>query len=80
MARARDLHRQGVDVLIGIVETHGRGETQAMADGLPQLARKKVEYQGRTLEEIGPRWPLGAQARHSPRRRAGASQCARQSP
>ncbi|WP_343927853.1 sensor histidine kinase KdpD [Pigmentiphaga daeguensis] len=52
LARARDLHRQGVDVLIGIVETHGRGETQAMADGLPQLARKKVEYQGRTLEEM----------------------------
>lgn len=52
LARARDLHRQGVDVLIGIVETHGRGETQAMADGLPHLARKKVEYQGRTLEEM----------------------------
>ncbi|CAM5371862.1 Sensor protein KdpD [Rhodanobacter lindaniclasticus] len=52
LARARDLHRQGIDVLIGIVETHGRGETQAMADGLPYLARKKVEYQERTLEEM----------------------------
>ena len=26
LARARELHRQGVDVVIGIVETHGRGE------------------------------------------------------
>lgn len=52
LARARELHRQGVDVLIGIVETHGRGETQAMADGLPHLARKKVEYQARVLDEM----------------------------
>ncbi|MET4578722.1 sensor histidine kinase KdpD [Ottowia thiooxydans] len=52
LARARELHRQGVDVLIGIVETHGRSETQAMADGLPHLARKKVEYQGRMLDEM----------------------------
>lgn len=52
LARARELHRQGVDVVIGIVETHGRSETLAMVDGLPLLPRKKVEYQGRQLEEM----------------------------
>ncbi|MBN0077597.1 histidine kinase, partial [Pseudomonas aeruginosa] len=52
LARARELHRQGVDVVIGIVETHGRSETQTMVEGLPLLPRKKVEYQGRQLEEM----------------------------
>ncbi len=52
LARARELHRQGVDVVIGIVETHGRSETQTMLEGLPLLPRKKVEYQGRQLEEM----------------------------
>ncbi|RCW65779.1 sensor histidine kinase [Pseudorhodoferax soli] len=52
LARARELHRQGVDVVIGIVETHGRSETHAMLEGLPNLARKRVEYQGRQLEEM----------------------------
>jgi two-component system sensor histidine kinase KdpD len=52
LTRARELHRQGVDVLIGIVETHGRQETQALLDGLPQLARRQVPYQGRVLEEM----------------------------
>lgn len=52
LARVRELHLQGVDVLIGIVETHGRRETQGMAEGLPHLARKKVEYQGRTIDEM----------------------------
>ncbi|MBN9460838.1 MAG: sensor histidine kinase KdpD [Burkholderiales bacterium] len=52
LVRARELYRQGVDVVIGIVETHGRSETQALVEGLPQLLRRKVEYQGRTLEEM----------------------------
>ncbi|WP_026686463.1 sensor histidine kinase [Azovibrio restrictus] len=52
LTRARELQRQGMDVLIGIVETHGRAETLAMAEGLPLLPRKRVEYQGRQLEEM----------------------------
>ncbi len=52
LARAKELKRQGVDVVIGIVETHGRSETLAMVEGLPQLPRQKVDYQGRTLEEM----------------------------
>ena len=35
---ARNLVDDGVDVLAGIVETHGRGETAALLDGLPVLA------------------------------------------
>ena len=46
LARARELQRQGTDVLIGIVETHGRSETLALVEGLPLLPRKKVDYQG----------------------------------
>ncbi|GAD22080.1 sensor histidine kinase KdpD [Acidovorax sp. MR-S7] len=52
LARARELHRQGIDVVVGIIETHGRSDTQAMLEGLPQLPRKQVEYQERTLEEM----------------------------
>jgi two-component system sensor histidine kinase KdpD len=52
LARARELQRQGTDVVIGIVETHGRSETHAMLEGLPNLARKRIAYQGRTLEDM----------------------------
>ena len=49
---ARELHGAGVDVLAGVVETHGRSDTQAMAAGLPALAPRLVEYRGRTLPEF----------------------------
>ena len=52
LARARELHRQGIDVVIGIVETHGRAETMALVEGLPQVPRRQVGYQGRMLEEM----------------------------
>src|SRR4051794_29894542 len=45
----RDLKR---DVVVGIVETHGRYETAALVLGLELLARKRVEYRGVTLEEL----------------------------
>jgi two-component system sensor histidine kinase KdpD len=44
--------RAGVDVVIGIVETHGRAETQALVEGLSVMPRKRVDYQGRTLSEM----------------------------
>ncbi len=52
LARARELHRQGIDVVIGIVETHGRAETLALVEGLPQVPRRQVGYQGRMLDEM----------------------------
>jgi len=49
---ARTLHAEGVDVLAGVVETHGRSETQGLTVGLPTLAPRMVEYRGRTLPEF----------------------------
>jgi two-component system sensor histidine kinase KdpD len=46
------LKKQGVDVVIGIVETHGRAETAAMIGELEQLPRRKIEYRGVVLEEL----------------------------
>jgi two-component system, OmpR family, sensor histidine kinase KdpD len=46
------LKRQGVDVVIGIVETHGRAETDALVGDLEQVPRRKVEYRGVVLEEM----------------------------
>lgn len=44
--------RAGIDVVIGIVETHGREETQALVEGFEVIPRKRVDYKGRTLEEM----------------------------
>ena len=49
---ARDLLEQKVDVVIGVVETHGRSETAELAEGLPRIPKKKLEYQGRVLEAV----------------------------
>ena len=43
---------EGVDVVAGIIETHGRAETEALLEGLPQAPRNKVEYRGRVLDEL----------------------------
>jgi len=40
------------NVLAGVVETHGRRETAALLDGLPQLPPKQVDYRGKTLPEF----------------------------
>ena len=52
LQEAHRLKRQGVDVVIGIVETHNRAETAALTEGLEQVPRRKVEYRGVTLEEM----------------------------
>jgi two-component system sensor histidine kinase KdpD len=46
------LKRQGVDVVIGVVETHGRADTAALIDDLEQVPRRRVEYRGVVLEEM----------------------------
>jgi len=46
------LRKQGVDAVIGLVETHGRTETVAQVGELEQIARRKIEYRGVTLEEM----------------------------
>jgi two-component system sensor histidine kinase KdpD len=42
----------GRDVAIGYLESHGRAETLAQADGLELIPRRRVDYRGRTLEEM----------------------------
>lgn len=49
---ARRKLAEGMDVVAGIVETHGRAETDALLQGLPQVARRKIEYRGRVLDEL----------------------------
>ncbi|MBO9623328.1 MAG: sensor histidine kinase KdpD [Sphingomonas sp.] len=44
--------RAGVDVVIGIVETHGRAETEALTHGHEIMPRLQVDYQGRVLGEM----------------------------
>src|SRR5579863_8571855 len=46
------LKRRGVDVVIGLVETHGRAETIALIADLEQVPRRKIEFHGVTLEEM----------------------------
>jgi two-component system sensor histidine kinase KdpD len=46
------LKRQGVDAVVGFVETHGRAETAALVEGLECVPRRRIEYKGVTLEEM----------------------------
>ena len=52
LAEARRRAAGGGDVLIGIVETHGRAETQSAIGDLPILPRARLEYRGQVLEEF----------------------------
>ncbi|GAB2906923.1 DUF4118 domain-containing protein [Paralcaligenes sp. KSB-10] len=52
LAAARQLQSEGLDVVIGIVETHGRSETAALAQGLEILPLKLLEYRGKDLREF----------------------------
>ena len=44
--------KAGVDVVVGVVETHGRAETEALLRGLEVLPRKRLDYKDQTLEEM----------------------------
>src|SRR5918912_365210 len=49
---AQAKRREGVDLVVGVVETHGRKETEALLEGLEVVPRRQVDYRGRTLEEM----------------------------
>ncbi len=49
---ARAKVKDGVDVLVGVVETHGRKETEALLEGLTVLPRKPTIYINRILSEF----------------------------
>jgi two-component system sensor histidine kinase KdpD len=44
--------REGVDTVIGVVETHSRKDTEALVAGLEIVPRRKIDYAGHTLEEM----------------------------
>ena len=44
--------KAGVDVVVGVVETHGRAETEALLKGLEVIPRKRLAYRDQTLEEM----------------------------
>jgi two-component system sensor histidine kinase KdpD len=52
LQEAQRLKNQGVDVVIGVVETHGRAETAALMEGLEQVPRRRIEYRSVVLEEM----------------------------
>jgi two-component system sensor histidine kinase KdpD len=52
LQQARARKKDGYDVVIGIVETHGRRETEALLEGLETVPRRHLEYKGQALEEM----------------------------
>lgn len=52
LSSARASKAQGIDVIIGVIETHGRAETEALVSGLDKLAPKQVTYKDHTLIEF----------------------------
>ncbi len=49
---ARQRRAEGVDVVVGVVETHGRSETGALLEGLEVLPRRSISYHGQMLPEM----------------------------
>src|SRR5215468_3259391 len=49
---AQAKRRDGIDVVVGVVEPHGRRETEALLEGLEMIPRRQVEYKGHLLAEM----------------------------
>ena len=52
LQEAHALHRNGIVVKIGYIETHNREETHGLLKGLPIIPRRKLFYKGKELEEL----------------------------
>ena len=52
LQEAQRLHSQGLDILVGVVETHGRKETAALLDGLNIQPAKRINHRERTVQEF----------------------------
>ena len=52
LQQARARKKDGYDIVVGVVETHGRKETEALLDGLEVVPRRRFEYKGQWLEEM----------------------------
>lgn len=52
LLEGHDKKREGVDVVVGVVEHHGRRETQSLVHGFELIPRRQIEYRGQTLKEM----------------------------
>ena len=52
LSAAQQEQKSGVEVVIGVIETHGRSETAALLEGLEQLPLRDVPYRGKSLKEF----------------------------
>ncbi|WP_243383551.1 sensor histidine kinase [Geothrix alkalitolerans] len=52
LSEARERRAEGADLVIGVVETHGRSETAALTEGLEMLPRKELAYAGQFFPEF----------------------------
>ncbi len=52
LSAAQEKHKEGVNVVAGIIETHGRSETAKMLEGLIKLPLRQIQYQGITIKEL----------------------------
>ncbi len=52
LEEAHLVKRQGVDIVIGFIEPHGRSDTEALIGDLEQVPRRRLDYRGITLEEM----------------------------
>ncbi|HEX8915047.1 MAG TPA: PTS sugar transporter subunit IIA [Humisphaera sp.] len=52
LSEAHRLVREGIDAVVGVVETHGRPETERLVAGLEVVPRRRVDYHGITVEEM----------------------------
>src|SRR3569833_552206 len=52
LQNVRARQREGIDIVVGYVETHGRRETAALLEGLELIPRRSLDYKGQPLEEM----------------------------
>ena len=52
LEEAQEAKRQGIDVVIGYFEPHGRKDTIAKTEGLEMIPRRKIDYRGGLFEEM----------------------------
>jgi two-component system sensor histidine kinase KdpD len=52
LTEAHRLKKEGIDVVVGLVETHGRADTAKLIDGLEVIPRRSAEYHGIVVEEM----------------------------
>lgn len=52
LAQAHALVAEGIDVVVAVVESHGRAATATMTEGLETVPRRPIDYRGTTLKEM----------------------------